>query len=157
MATIFNKRFTGPAEEALRSGQKPGDYNQLGPRESQAFLSPRFASEFAKRLPLRENPGAKDLWDTNVFTNESAQQQQQFIDEKVASNAPAFEEPLNNSLAADFLLKYATGVERGLVEPERAIYSGSLARLATQPANFGSSERDPNTANKFPGASGTQI
>jgi hypothetical protein len=157
MTTIFNKRFTGPAEEALLSGQKPGEYNQLGPKESQASLSLRFASEFAKRLPLRENPGAKDLWDTNVFSNDSAQEQQKLIDSKVASNAPTFKEPLNNSLAVDFFQKYVDGVAKGLVEPERAIYSGSLARLATQPANFGSSERDPNTANKFPGASGTQI
>ena len=158
MATIFNKRFTGPAEEALIAGQKPGDYNQLGPREGQAFLSPRFAAEFAKRLPLKENPGANNLWDTDVFTSDSAEQAQQVIDQKAVSMRPDFGSKINNQLARDFLGKYLNeGVKRGLIEPERAVYSGSLARLATQPANFGSSERDPNTANRFPGASGTKI
>lgn len=156
MAIQFNKR-TGPADEVFASGQKPGDYNQLGPRQGQAFLSPRFAAEFAKRLPLKENPGASNLWDTNVFTSDSAQQAQQVIDQKSQTMQPAFDNDLNNQLASDFLDKYLNGIDRGLIEPERAVYSGTLARLATQPANMGSSERDPNTANKFPGASGTQI
>ena len=156
MAIQFNKR-TGPADEVFASGQKPGDYNQLGPRQGQAFLSPRFAAEFAKRLPLKENPGASNLWDTNVFTSDSAEQAQQVIDQKSQTMQPAFDNDVNNQLASDFLDKYLNGIDRGLIEPERAVYSGTLARLATQPANMGSSERDPNTANKFPGASGTQI
>jgi hypothetical protein len=156
MAIQFNKR-TGPADEVFASGQKPGDYNQLGPRQGQAFLSPRFAAEFAKRLPLKENPGASNLWDTNVFTSDSAQQAQQVIDQKSQTMQPAFDNDVNNQLASDFLDKYLNGIDRGLIEPERAVYSGTLARLATQPANMGSSEKDPNTANKFPGASGTQI
>lgn len=157
MAIQFSKR-TGPTDEAFASGQKPGDYNQLGPRQGQAFLSPRFAAEFAKRLPLKENPGASNLWDTNVFTSDSAEQAQQNIDQKSVSMQPDFGSKINNQLASDFLKKYLDeGVKRGLIEPDRAIYSGTLARLATQPANMGSSEKDPNTANKFPGASGTQI
>lgn len=156
MAIQFNKR-TGPADEVFASGQKPGDYNQLGPRQGQAFLSPRFAAEFAKRLPLKENPGASNLWDTNVFTSDSAEQAQQVIDQKSQTMQPAFDNDVNNQLASDFLDKYLNGIDRGLIEPERAVYSGTLARLATQPANMGSSEKDPNTANKFPGASGTQI
>ena len=156
MVIQFNKR-TGPADEVFASGQKPGDYNQLGPRQGQAFLSPRFAAEFAKRLPLKENPGANNLWDTNVFTSDSAQQAQQAIDQKSQTMQPAFDNDINNQLASDFLDKYLNGIDRGLIEPDRAVYSGTLARLATQPANMASSERDPNTANKFPGASGTQI
>ena len=156
MVIQFNKR-TGPADEVFASGQKPGDYNQLGPRQGQAFLSPRFAAEFAKRLPLKENPGASNLWDTNVFTSDSAEQAQQVIDQKSQTMQPAFDNDVNNQLASDFLDKYLNGIDRGLIEPERAVYSGTLARLATQPANMGSSEKDPNTANKFPGASGTQI
>jgi hypothetical protein len=157
MAIQFNRRFSGPVDEAIAAGQKPGDFNQLGPRQSQAYMSPRFVAEYAKRLPQKENPGSGDLWDTNVFDNDTAQRQQQVIDAKARANDPTFEEPFSNALAADFLGKYARGVERGLIEPERAIYSGTLARLATQPANFGSSEKDPNTANKFPGAEGTQV
>lgn len=157
MATIFNKRF-GHLDEAIASGQKPGDYNQLGPRQSQVALSPRFAAEYAKRLPQKENPGSGDLWDKDVFDQDTAQRQQkQMIDAKAASNVPTFADDFSNQLAADFLLKYADGVGRGLVEPDRAVYSGTLARLATQPANAGSSERDPNTANRFPGAGGTKV
>lgn len=156
MAIQFNKR-TSLTDEVFASGQKPGDYNQLGPRQGQAFLSPRFAAQFAKRLPLKENPGANNLWDTDVFTSDDAEQAQQNIDQKAVSMRPDFGSKINDRLAGDFLDKYRNGIERLLIEPDRAVYSGTLARLATQPANMASSERDPNTANKFPGASGTQI
>jgi len=41
-------------------------------------------------------------------------------------------------------------IERGLIEPERAITKEGLARLTSQPATFGSNQSDPNTASKFP-------
>jgi hypothetical protein len=67
-----------------------------------------------------------------------------------------------NQLSRDFLAKYSGpggAVERGLIEPDRAISRQSLSRFAQEPAASRINTKDQNTASdsKFAGAGGVKI
>ena len=151
----FTKDYTDREDQAFRSGIRPGENARLGPNQS-AITNPRdFANKFVN---LRFNPDAKaNLWNSNVFPADVAAASQNKINAAAATDYPAFAGPEDNKFAWDFLQKYSGpggAIERGLIEPERAVTKEMLDRLTTQPATFGTSQRDPNTVSKFPGESG---
>ena len=77
---------------------------------------------------------------------------------KISTAAAAhFANEGDNSFARDFLMKYSEGVQRGFVAAEEAVGPDRLARIASQPATAASNESSPETAGKFPGASGVNV
>jgi hypothetical protein len=149
-APLFNKRVEDPADLAFREGRRPGDNNRLGPNQN-AITNPKdFANAFVQ---MRFNPDSKTFWNSSVFGSDVAGASQDKINRAGSTDYPAFTDPRDNTFAWDFLNKYSGpggAIERGLVEPERAVTKEGLARLMTQPAALGSTQKDPNTVNKFP-------
>ena len=151
----YTKDYTDREDQAFRSGIRPGDNARLGPNQNPITNPKDFANKFVN---LRFNPDAKaNLWNSNVFGADVAAASQGKINAAASTDFPAFSNPADNQFAWDFLVKYSGpggAIERGLVEPDRAVTKEMLARLTTQPATFGNSQKDPNTASKFPGQSG---
>lgn len=150
----FNKSYDTPADQAWRQGKSPYA-GTLGPNPQSATDPQSFKNDFVNRV--RFNPDSKGFYSSNVFSQDTADQSQNKIDAAAGTDQPNFSNPGDNQLAKDFVGKYSQAVARGLIEEERAVTRGGLARLATESATAGSSERDPNTANKYPGETGTQI
>jgi hypothetical protein len=144
-------------DEAFRAGERPGDKNQLGSNPT-AITDPKdFANAFIKNSFTAKS---KEVRDSAIFSQDTATVSQKKIDLAASTDMPGFQDPSDNQFAFDFLQKYSGpggAIEKGLVNPEDAVTKEKLARLVTQPANFGSNERDPNTVNKFPGAGGVKI
>lgn len=150
MLPPFSKRYDNPAERAFRAGDRPGDTNQLGPNPTPVTDPKDFANAFVQQ---RFNPDKKTFWSNSIFSSDTAEQSQQKIDVAAGSDFGNFKDPRDTQFVNDFLMKYSGpggAIERGLVEPDRAITKESLARLVSQPGTAGASQRDPNTASKFP-------
>lgn len=145
----FNRR-TNTTDEKFLSGE--GAYKgTLGPnRDTDTF------DAFSSRL-RKENPRYEDFYSGSRTFNDVAAMSQKKIDTAASGAGPMFSNPGDNSFAADFLAKYAEGVQRGFVAPEEAVTSEALGRMVSQPAAAASNESSPNTAGKFPGASGAKI
>ena len=150
----FDKDYSTPADQAWRRGAQ-ADAGVLGPNPRSAQDPQSFKNAFVNKI--RFNPDSKNFYTSNVFSQEIADKSQGKIDTAAGTDQPGFVNPGDNQLAKDFISKYSQGVSRGLIEEDRAITKGGLARLASESATAGSSERDPNTANKFPGEGGTQV
>jgi hypothetical protein len=150
----FNKSYDTPADQAWRQGKSPYA-GTLGPNPQFASNPESFKNDFVNRV--RFNPDSKGFYTGNVFSQDTANQSQGKLDAAAGTDQPNFANPGDNQLAKDFVSKYSQGVTRGLVEEDRAVTRGGLARLVTESATAKSSERDPNTANKFPGESGARI
>ena len=150
----FSKSYGGPAEQAWREGQ-PAYAGTLGPYPSSATDPESFKNGFVEKM--RANPDSKNFYNNSVFGRDIADQSQAKIDAASKTDQPSFTNPGNNELAKDFVSKYSQAIERGLIEEDRAVTRDGLARIASQSATEGSSERDPNTTSKFPGASGASI
>jgi hypothetical protein len=150
----FNKDYSNPNEQAWRQGKSPYA-GTLGPNPQFTGDPTSFKNDFINRI--RFNPDSKGFYTNNVFSQDTAQRSQDKINSAAGTDQPSFLNPEDNRIAQDFVSKYSQAVSRGLVEEDRAITKGGLARLVSQPATAGSSERDPNTANKFPGEGGTQV
>jgi hypothetical protein len=150
----FSKSYGGPAEQAWRQG-KPAYAGTLGPYPASSTDPESFKNGFVEKM--RANPDSKNFYNSSVFGSDSAVQSQAKIDAASKTDQPSFASPENNSFAKDFVSKYSQAIERGLVEEDRAVTRDGLARIASQSATEGSSERDPNTTSKFPGASGASI
>jgi len=153
----FSKDYSDPAEQAWRQGKSPYA-GTLGPNPQSSTDPESFKNSFVDRI--KSNPDSKGFYTNNVFARDTATLSQGKIDAAASTDRPNFVSPGDNNLAWDFLQKYSGpggAIERGLVEADRAVTKEGLARLVSQPATAGSSERDPNTANKFPGEGGTRI
>lgn len=148
MRQPFSKKYTTPSDQAFRSGLSP-DNKTLGPNAAVNFKN-TFASKFDK------NPDYTGFYDTGFF-QETADQSQLKIDKAAKTSQPSFKDPSDNNLAKSFLDRYVQGVDRGLISEEDSVGPGKLSYISSQSATDGSSERSPQTANKFPGDSGTQI
>lgn len=153
----FSKRFNDPSDRAFREGRRPGDRSQLGPYPS-AITDPRdFANAFINK---KNNPISDGFW-KQVFSQDTANQSQEKINLASQSDEPAFPGPMNE-LAKDFLAKYSGpggAIERGLIEPDRAVSKDTLARFAQEPAASRINSKDPNTAgtSQFAGAGGINV
>jgi hypothetical protein len=143
----FSKDYTSPADQAWRTGKGP-DRGTLGPNRRADTDSTSFKDSFISKL--RDNPGYKNFYNGSIFSADTAAASQQKIDEQSNTSDSTFKDPGDTSIANDFLTKYSEGVSRGLIEEDRAIGPDNLARLTSEPAAAGASEKDPNTINKFP-------
>lgn len=151
----FNKDYSSPEDQAWKKGWSP--YNEtLGPNRASDADPKAFTNRFVSSLRSK-NPDYRDFYNQNVFSADEAKQSQSNIDRAYNSFNAQFKNKDDNYIANDFLAKYSSGVDRGLIEPDRAVFPDSLARLVTQPATAGSSVKDPNTVGKFAGSSGAQI
>jgi len=143
----FSKDHTSPADQAWRTGKGP-DRGTLGPNRRADTDSTSFKDSFVSKL--RDNPGYKNFYNGSIFSADTAAASQQKIDEQSNTADSTFKDPGDTSIANDFLTKYSEGVNRGLIEEDRAVKPDNLARLTSEPAAAGASEKDPNTINKFP-------
>jgi len=145
----FNRR-TNTSDEKFLSGDKVHK-GTLGPnRERDGF------DAFQAKL-RSENPRYEDFYSGSRTFNDVANMSQMKIDQAASSSEPTFANDGDNSFARDFLAKYSQGVQRGFVAEEDAVGPDRLARIASQPATAASNESSPETAGKFPGASGVNV
>ena len=148
------KRNDGPEDTAFMEGRGPADRSQLGPYPS-AVTDPRdFKNSF---ISQKFNPDKSTFWQ-QVFSQDTANLAQEKLNCISQTNEPNFPEPLNQ-LSRDFLTKYSGAVERGLIEPDRAISKQALAVFAQEPAASRINTKDQNTASdsKFAGAGGVKV
>jgi len=150
-------RNNGPDDRAFLEGRGPADRSQIGPFPS-AITDPKdFKNAF---ISQRFNPEKSTFWQ-QAFSQETADLSQQKINEAAQSDAPNFPESLN-TLSRDFLSKYSGpdgAIQRGLIEPDRAISKYSVVAFAQEPAASRINTKDPNTAgdSKFAGAGGVKV
>ena len=145
----FNRR-TNTSDEKFLSGDKVHK-GTLGPnRERDGF------DAFQAKL-RSENPRYEDFYSGSRTFNEVAHDICRAPAQAAMSSEPAFSNEGDNSFARDFLMKYSEGVQRGFVSEEEAVGPDRLARIASQPATAASNESSPETAGKFPGASGVNV
>lgn len=146
VAPVFNKRY-GLDDLAFREGRRPGDGAQQGP-EASGISDPRdFARYFAGRI--KNNPDFRSMYDTDVFSSETAAASQEKINVAGTSDLPKDA----TRFAQDFAYKYSGpggAIERGLVKPEDAITKERLASLITQPATTGTNSKMEDTVGVFP-------
>lgn len=142
MSSIFNKNYPSPAAKFFRAGESPYS-GTLGPNRTADTIRDPWAAE------VKDNPDYANFYANRTF-DQVAPQSQAKIDAASQTDEPNFENPGDQSFAKDFAKKYAEAIYRGLVEEDRAVTRGGLARISTQYANSGSNEKDPNTAGKFP-------
>lgn len=140
-APPFLDRSDSPSDKAWRTGASPYS-GTLGPNKTADTIKNTFASR------TKDNPDYGTFY--NRTFSEIAPQSQAKIDAAASSDEPNFSNPGDQSFAVQFAKDYAAGVSRGLIEEDRAITRGGLARLSTEFATQGSNEKDPNVAGKFP-------
>lgn len=152
-----NIRNDGPEDTAFVGGRGPADRSQIGPYPS-AITDPRdFKNSFINQ---KFNPSGATFWQ-QAFSQDTAKLSQEKINHASQTDEPNFPDPLNQ-LSKDFLAKYSGpggAVDRGLVEPDRAVSRQALARFAQEPAASRMNTKDQNTASdsKFAGAGGVKV
>ena len=150
MLPSFSKSSSSPQDQAWREGKSPYS-GTLGPNRTAYDFTDAFVAK------LKDNPGYENFYGNSNFNQETAQKSQQKINRSATTQEPAFSNPNDNPFAKDFLFKYSEGVARGLISEEDRVGTDKLSILASQPASAGSSEKNPGTANQFPGQGGIQI
>ena len=145
----FNRR-TSNRDENFSAGKSAYE-GTLGPNKSSDRLS-RFAGDLKRTNPRQPTFDS----DSRTFPA-IAPQSQQKIDDLAFTPVPTFANPGDNSFAQIFLDKYRDGVARGFIAPEDEVRPENLDRIISQDAYAASMERSPNTAGKFPGASGVNV
>ena len=145
--TYFSKDYTSPSDQAWRTGESPYQ-GTLGPYRRADQEPDSFKNKFVSEL--RANPDYKNFYEQSNFQADTAALSQQKINNQSQTPYATFLDPGDSQLANDFLTKYTEGINRGLIEEDRAIKPDNLARLASEPAAAGISAKDPNTVNKFP-------
>lgn len=143
----FSKDYTSPADQAWRTGEGP-DQGTLGPYRSSDQDPTSFRNSFVTKL--RNNPDYKNFYNGSVYSADTAAASQEKINNAAKSSTATFKDLGNNNIANDFLTKYTEGIDRGLIEEDRAVKPENLAELTSEPAAARISAKDPNTANKFP-------
>lgn len=144
--SFFNKRY-GLDDLAFREGRRPGDGAQQGPGASPISDPRDFARFFAGQI--KNNPDAKSMYDTDVFSAETAAGSQQKINIAATTDLP----DNATQFARDFAYKYSGpggAIERGLVKPEDAVTKERLAALITEPAATRTNSSMKDTVGKFP-------
>ena len=128
-------------------GRRPGDGAQQGP-EAERISNPKdFARFFAGQI--KNNPDFSSMYDTDVFSSQTADASQQKIDTAGSQDLP----DNVSKFARDFAYKYSGpggAIERGLVDPKDAITKERLGPLMSQPATAGISSKMVDTVGKFP-------
>jgi hypothetical protein len=144
-APIYGTRKTSPADVAWRRGDAP-DSGTLGEfREADADPNSFRDGWVAK---MRDNPDYRDFYIGAKFPDETAAMSQQKIDIASQSAYSNFLDPQNKFAADRFLDAYSLSVQRGLIEPEKAVFPENLRYLATESAT--SRINDENVKGEFP-------
>ena len=145
---VTSNRRTSNREEIFSTGKSAYE-GTLGPNKSADRLS-RFAGDLKRTNPRQPT------FDSDGRTFPAiAPQSQQKIDDLAFTSVPTFANPGDNSFAQIFLDAYRDGVNRGLINDE--VGPQNLSTIMSQDAYAASMERSPNTAGKFPGASGVNV
>lgn len=147
---VSNIRRTNVADENFLSGKSPAE-GTLGPVKT-AGLQSKFAGKLKQTNPRQ--PGF--FAGSETFSSVSPESQAK-IDMAAQTQESSFGDPAYDDRASNFLKAYIEAGDRGIIEPEEMVRPENLDRLVSQPANYASNERSPNTASKFPGASGVNI
>ena len=79
------------------------------------------------------------------------------FDRAASTSMPAFRDDVDNAHAINFLNNYQQSVQKGLISEDDRVGPDKMSYIATQPANMASNDSSPETAGKFPGASGVKI
>lgn len=138
----FQKNYDTPADKAWRSGLSPYS-GTLGPnRTADPKLNPFSAN-------VRKNPEYRDFYSDRTFYQVAPRSEEKILAASQSSES-TFQNPGDKSFADKFLQEYSQGIQRGLIEEDRAVRPENLARLVTENATAGSNINDPNTANQFP-------
>ena len=152
---IFNQRYGGPDDQALRD-RKPIDAGTIGPYSPTGSNPESYKNDFAVQAK-KYNPPSRQFY-SQVFSAKDAEESQNKIDS--LGSQSNFSNPGDQSLAKDFLAKYIQGGERGLVPPEEQITRETIAGFQReQPGQGIGDSRVTNVAGRmgFAGATGTQV
>lgn len=141
-----SKSNSSPADQAWREGKSPYS-GTLGPNRETTFTD-AFASK------LIDHPDYETFYSGNKFSQETAKKSQQKINLAASTKEPTFSNPADNLPAKNFLSKYLTSA---IISEEDRVRPDKLSILVSQPATAGSSEKNPGTANQFPGQGGVQV
>jgi hypothetical protein len=146
MVAPFAKNYSSPSEQALRDGDTPWA-GILGPN---ADMSPGQKGNQFLQAYLKSSGPDKNVPSGATFSSEAAAQAENTIKDQIATKETNFSDPLHKRLGDDFMKKYLSGVDRGLIERDKFIAADRLIPLVTEPAAAAISEKDPNTVGKFP-------
>jgi hypothetical protein len=146
MVAPFAKNYSSPSEQALRDGDTPWA-GILGPN---ADMSPGQKGNQFLQAYLKSSGPDKNVPSGATFSSEAAAQAENTIKGQIATKGTNFPDPLHKQLGDDFMKKYLSGVDRGLIERDKFIAADRLIPLTTEPAAAAISEKDPNTVGRFP-------
>jgi hypothetical protein len=151
--SIFNQRYGGPADQAIRD-KKPIDAGTIGPNPAAGADPTSYKNQFVSQL--KKNPPSQQFY-SQVFSAKDAEESQNKIDS--FGDQPNFFNPGDQSLAKDFLAKYIQGGERGLVPQEEQITNQTISAFQSQQPGQGIGDGNVTAASriKYPGATGTQV
>ena len=150
---IFNQRYGGPDDQALRD-KRPVDAGTTGPYSPAGTDPTSYKNQFVSQL--KKNPPSQQFY-SQVFSAKDAEESQNKIDS--LGSQSNFSNPGDQSLAKDFLAKYIQGGERGLVPPEEQITNQTISAFQSQQPGQGIGDGNVTAASriKYPGATGTQV
>jgi hypothetical protein len=150
---FFSQNYTKPDEQALRD-KNSVSANTTGPNAPANTDPTTYRNKFVSEL--KKNPPSHEFY-SQVFSAKDAQDTQHKING--LTDQPNFSNPGDQSLAKDFVSKYADGVKRSLVPEDQAINQHTIAAFQAQQPGQGIGDTSVSASSKikYPGASGTQL
>jgi hypothetical protein len=145
MLPPFSENSTSPADQAWRTEKSPY-LGTLGPYRTASENNP-FVSK------LKDSPRYPGFYNAALSKEDADKAADEYRIESVDPN-PNFSNPDDNALARGFLNQY---VQSRLIEEDRKIGPSRVSQMVGEPATAGASEKDPNTAYRFPGQDGTKV
>jgi len=153
-AALFDKDYTKPDAQAVRDSTSiaAGTTGPNAPAttDPKAYLN-KFVSD------LNKNPGAKNIYNTDVYSAESAQQAQEKIDG--LTSTPNFANKGDQALASDWFSKYLTGVQRNLIPPDEMVSVNTISNIQSQQPGQGVGNTPYTAASRInpPGSGGIKV
>jgi hypothetical protein len=150
---FFSQNYTKPDEQALRD-KNSVSANTTGPNAPANTDPTSYRNKFVSEL--KKNPPSHEFY-SQVFSAKDAQDTQHKING--LTDQPNFSNSGDQSLAKDFVSKYADGVKRSLVPEDQAINQHTIAAFQAQQPGQGIGDTSVSASSKikYPGASGTQL
>lgn len=150
---IFSQDYSSPADQAVRD-KNSVSANTTGPNAPAKTDPTSYRNKFVSEL--KKNPPSHEFY-SQVFSAKDAESSQDKINS--LSDQPNFTNKGDQSLAKDFVGKYAEGVKRSLLPEDQAINQHTIAAFqAQQPGQgIGDTSVAASSRIKYPGASGTQL
>lgn len=142
---IYGTRKTSPSDIAWRRGDPP-DKGTIGEFKEADTRPESFRDAWVAKM--KDNPDYRDFYSSAKFPTETALLSQQKINIASQSAYSNFPDPRNKFAADRFLDAYSASVQRGLIEPEKAVFPENLRYLATESAT--SRINDENIKGEFP-------